>query len=204
MNKMISDREFMDEARSNQAIFIRELEARISLLPSWSALQAQIARQEIRNRTCPECGFKAKDIWHLDYRHRGSKKCLLNQAERDGTSFVPESEQLVICECGYELQCRNLSKHKNGDLHKNRLAKANNRFFCRVCDKDFNHVKRPKKAYTQHCAGKRHLLRVKNQKEDDHTCDQSVDCGDHSVGLSPESEETPTTSCRNGVVTLVC
>ena len=164
MNKMISDREFMDEARSNQANFIRELEARISLLPSWSEMQAEIARQEIRNRTCPECGFKAKDIWHLDYRHRGSKKCSQNQAERDGTSFVPESEQLVICECGFELQRRSLSKHKNGDLHKNRLAKKNNRYYCLVCDKDFNKSKRAKKAFDQHCKGKKHLAHVVKNK----------------------------------------
>ena len=163
---MISDPAFAN-AGKNWAQWSDELDARVARLErggTFDQLEAQYKAQLLKARTCPECEYQCKTMWHLDHRHRGSKVCLKRIAENLGNEFVPPSRERVTCKCGITVIRGNLPRHQEGDLHKNLLAKKNG-FYCHLCDKSFK-GKRPKKAFNAHCKLSKKHLRLESVREE--------------------------------------
>ena len=199
--------EFIAEARQNEKNMVREMEARVARLGNINDFYRQYEQQVINMRTCRLCGFVSKTLHHLDHRHMGSKVCEKLQAEKRGVEFVRKAQQLVVCDCGSEIQRCSLKRHLSGWLHKNNLARQNG-IYCLVCDpqrkKPFGGL-RPKKCYTQHCKGKKHCARVNQSTRRDRiqTPDQtSPRLVPQPPSVSSTEDQSPRGQLPSGFVTI--
>ena len=158
---------FLNEMRSRVARFEKKY-------GSLADLENEFEAQMLRMKTCPDCSFVCKTMWHMENRHQGSIPCKKRIAEARGEEFTPPGKERVVCECGDELFRCNMEKHLGGDIHKNHMANKRG-YRCDVCDVSFTGNTRPKRDLQQHCRGKKHLRRIAQCKVNDvvHEC-----CGD--------------------------
>ena len=128
---------------------------------TYHQIWAELDRDDLRRRTCEECGFVCESDDKLA-THKTSENHLQRMAEQAGKEFIPKAERRVHCDiCDSSMLEKHLKRHLESAKHaeNKRVLAAPARFYCTVCEKPF-HGKRGKRDLQAHLQRPIHLKKV--------------------------------------------
>ena len=120
---------------------------------TYGDLMNEIDLLDTQSRTCKACGLICNDYDKLG-KHVGSERCRRRMCEKQGKIFTPDAELPKYCKhCKMTMQRKSWSRHITSVKHKNNVAKENCLpIHCPICNKDFFHMKRPRRQFEKHLA----------------------------------------------------
>ena len=134
---------------------------------TYGDLMNEIDLLDTQSRTCKACGLICNDYDKLG-KHVGSERCRRRMCEKQGKIFTPDAEIPKYCKhCKLTMQTKSWTRHIKSTKHKNNVAKENCLpIHCPICNKDFFHMKRPRRQFEKHLArNPRHKKLCKDNPE---------------------------------------
>ena len=120
---------------------------------TYADIMEEIDALDTQSRTCKACGLICNDYDKLA-RHVGSERCRERLCKKQGKIFTPDAEIPKYCKhCKMTMQKKSWTRHIKSVKHINNVAKENRLpIFCPICNKDFFHMKRPRRQFEKHLA----------------------------------------------------
>ena len=124
-------------------------------------INAEIERQDTISRTCKACGLICSN-YDNKARHHNSDACRRRIASQRGVVFVPESKMPKYCiQCRQNVQLQSWKRHLVSKKHRdNESSAVEHKWFCPLCDKNFNTRKRPMRCFRNHVLHNKQHLRL--------------------------------------------